>query len=323
MAKKKSTANMVTQQSVALAEFAATVLMAAEEFGLRNEPIHDFPLEDDERGIVAELPGISASLSSQLKATTGTFTVADTASIVSFLAESLLDSERLQRVKLLVISEKLSDCLIASLVPAIPARGKAGKSRLAGTVYQFRVTLMGAQPPIWRRIQVQDCTLDKLHEHIQTAMGWTNSHLHQFDIDGKCYGEPELLNNGFENFRCVDSTKTTLSQILHGTGEPCVFKYEYDFGDGWEHEIVFEGIPTVDHKAKYPLCLEGERACPPEDCGGIGGYHELVKACSNPKHKKHASMLEWIGGRFDSEDFDAKQATKKMKKGLPHWGSMR
>lgn len=192
-----------------------------------------------------------------------------------------------------------------------------------GIIYQFRITLLGANPPIWRRIQVENCTLDKLHEHIQTAMGWTNSHLHQFEIKGERYGDLELLDDGFEDFECVDSTKTLLSTILPKTGKRFDFKYEYDFGDGWEHEVLFEGTPPVDPKAKYPLCLEGERACPPEDCGGVWGYADFLKAIRNPKHAEHENMLEWIGGQFDPEKFDAKRATKEMKKGLPDWRSLR
>jgi hypothetical protein len=186
-------------------------------------------------------------------------------------------------------------------------------------VFQFKITLLGVKPPIWRRILVPDCTLDKLHEHIQTSMGWTNSHLHQYNIKGERFGDPELLDDGFEDFECVDSTKTILSDILPKTGKRFSFRYEYDFGDGWEHEVVFEGCPAVDPKTKYPLCMEGERACPPEDCGGVYGYGDFLEAISNKKHDDHKSMLEWVGGWFDPEEFDAATATKAMKKGLPDW----
>jgi hypothetical protein len=193
----------------------------------------------------------------------------------------------------------------------------------AESVFQFKITLLGVEPPIWRRIQVRDCTLDELHEHIQTAMGWSKSHLHQFEIKGERYGDPALLDDGFEDFDCVDSTKTLLSSLLPKTGRRFAFKYEYDFGDSWEHEVSFEGRPPADPKVKYPLCVEGERACPPEDCGGVWGYGDFLAAIRNPKHKDHKSMLEWIGGRFDSDDFNANEATKAMKKGLPDWRSMR
>ena len=141
---------------------------------------------------------------------------------------------------------------------------------------------------------------------------------------GRLPDRPVVLtfDDGFEDFECVDSTKTKLSSILPAKGNKFRFKYEYDFGDGWEHEVLFEGCPTVDPKAKYPLCLEGERACPPEDCGGIWGYADVLEAIRNPKHEEHENMLKWIGP-IDPEKFDVKQATKEMKKGLPDWRSMR
>lgn len=141
----------------------------------------------------------------------------------------------------------------------------------AGILHQFKITLLDIKPTIWRRIQVQDCTLDKLHEHIQTAMGWTNSHLHQFEIKGKRYGDLELLDDDFGDAECVDSTKTMVSKIVSKSAKRFAFKYEYDFGDGWDHEVVFEGCPLLDKDTKYPLCLEGERACPPKDVGGVWG----------------------------------------------------
>jgi len=189
----------------------------------------------------------------------------------------------------------------------------------AKAIYQFRITLTDSKPSIWRRIQVKDCTLDKLHEHIQTSMGWTNSHLHEFKINGERHGDPELLDDECDDFPCIDSTITKIRKIVPANKKPFSFEYKYDFGDGWDHEILFEGNPTPDPKAKYPLCLEGERACPPEDCGGLRGYYEFLKAIKNPKHKEHARMLQWIGGKFDPNAFDADQATKAMKKGLPNW----
>src|SRR5262249_26892291 len=129
----------------------------------------------------------------------------------------------------------------------------------ADRLYQFKITLLESHPPIWRRIQVQDCTLDKLHEHIQTAMGWTNSHLHHFRIGEQLYGDPDLMQENFEEMEYKDSTTTKISDILPRTGRRFRFQYEYDFGDSWYHEVLFEGVVRADPKVKYPLCLEGER----------------------------------------------------------------
>ena len=321
MARKKPTATDLTEQSVALAEFAAQALVAAEQLAIKKKVVDGFYLDDSERAIAADLPSLSATIKKKLAKKDASFTITATASIVIALAESLLDGEPLKRLKLLFIARKLMDCLQSNVVSSVPAKAK--KSKPTDTLYQFKITLLSAKPPIWRRIQVKDCTLDKFHEHIQTAIGWTNSHLHQFDINGKRYGDPELLDDGFEDFDGVDSTKTNLSQILPKTGKQFTFKYEYDFGDGWEHEVLFEGSPPAVPKAKYPLCLEGKRACPPEDCGGVWGYADFLEVIRNKKHEQHKDMLEWIGGEFDSEDFDPRAATKDMQKGLPDWRSMR
>jgi len=196
---------------------------------------------------------------------------------------------------------------------------KTRKPKATGTVYQFKITLKGVKTPIWRRIQVTDCTLDKLHEHIQTSMGWTNSHLHRFRIGDKQYGDPMLMEEDMEEYGYIDSTTTMLSEIVPKGGKRLRIEYEYDFGDGWQHEVLFEGCPPVDPKAKYPLCLEGARACPPEDCGGVRGYDDFLKAIRDKHHEEHEEMLEWEGGWFDPEEFDPVTATKSMKKGLPDW----
>jgi hypothetical protein len=199
---------------------------------------------------------------------------------------------------------------------------KGGKTKTArGTLFQFKITLIGSNPPIWRRIQVKDGTLDKLHEHIQTAMGWTNSHLHQFMVDGARYGDPDLLDDDFEEFDAEDSTRTKISKVVPKTNRKFRFTYEYDFGDGWEHEIVLEGCPKPEPGTKYPICLEGERACPPEDVGGVWGYEEFLQALADPEHERHDEFSEW-SGPFAPEKFDPAEATKAMQRGLPDWRNL-
>ena len=191
----------------------------------------------------------------------------------------------------------------------------------AARVYQFKITLRYLQPPIWRRIQVEDSTLDEFHERIQTAMGWTNSHLHQFTIHGRRYGDPDILDDGFGDFECVDSTVTKISELVPADGKRLRFLYEYDFGDGWEHEVLLERCLQAQQGERYPRCVDGERACPPEDIGGVWGYAEFVEAINDPQHEQHEEFVEWAG-EFDPEEFDASQATKAMRQGLPDWRQM-
>jgi hypothetical protein len=199
-----------------------------------------------------------------------------------------------------------------------PETGTAEVTSGPSEVYQFKITLKDTKPPIWRRIQVADCTLDQLHEHIQTAMGWTNSHLHHFRINDQLYGDPMLLAGNFE-----DSTATKLSDILPRGDEEFRFEYEYDFGDGWDHEVLYERRLKSKRDVQYPLCLGGERACPPEDVGGVWGYVDFLEAVADPENDQHEEMLEWAGGSFDPEAFDAVDATMRMKGGLPDWRKMR
>jgi hypothetical protein len=242
--------------------------------------------------------------------------------MVMAAAVSLVGAEPKRQVTLLRVAKKLLDCLQVTI--AIPDLRPAKKTRAkpAGTVYQFKITLLGSRPPIWRRIQVEDGTLDKLHEHIQTAMGWTNSHLHHFRVGEQLYGDPDLVDENFEDMEYEDSTTTTISDILPKSGRRFRFQYEYDFGDSWDHEVRFEGAVPAEPKAKYPLCLEGARACPPEDVGGVWGYQDFLEAIADPDHEDHDGLLEWAGGSFDPEAFDPAKATKAMRKGLPDWRSM-
>jgi hypothetical protein len=136
------------------------------------------------------------------------------------------------------------------------------KAALDPSICQFKATLKGIRPPIWRRFQVpNDITLYKLHLVLPDVMGWFNSHLYQFVIHGTCYGDPDLDFEPGANARRV-----RLWQVLP---QPKTrFLYEYDFGDGWQHEVVLEKVLPPVEGVRYPVCLEGARACPPEDCGG-------------------------------------------------------
>ena len=166
-------------------------------------------------------------------------------------------------------------------------------------IYQLKVTLRGSKPPIWRRLLVSSkLTLFDLHKIIQIAMGWTNSHLHQFIIAGKYYSIPSEYDWG----PVIDERKYRLGEIA--PSEQSKFIYEYDFGDSWQHEILVEKILAIDPKAKYPYCLKGKRACPPDDVGGVSGFAEFLEAIKDPQHEEHETYVEWWGGQYDPEALD-------------------
>lgn len=164
-------------------------------------------------------------------------------------------------------------------------------------IYQVKVTLVGSKPPIWRRIQVSaTIKLSELHRVLQEAMGWTDSHMHAFNIGARSYGEadPEL--------EMADEGRVTLNKVVKG--EKAKFRYEYDFGDGWEHQLLVEKVLPADPDVHYPRCVTGKRRCPPEDCGGIWGYARLVEALRDPRHPEHEAMKEWYEGSLDPDEFD-------------------
>lgn len=166
-------------------------------------------------------------------------------------------------------------------------------------VFQCKVTLRGSKPPIWRRFQIaSDVTLEDLHFAVQSVMGWSNGHLHEFRIGDESYGEPHPEYGG----EMLDERKVTLQRIANV--ERAHFLYIYDFGDNWQHIVQVEKILPQDPEMRYPVCLAGKRACPPEDCGGIWGYMGLPEIISNPKHKEYDAMMEWLGDEFDPEEFD-------------------
>lgn len=179
-------------------------------------------------------------------------------------------------------------------------------------IYRLKVALRGIRPSIWRRLEVPaDLTLFELHRVIQGAMGWTDSHLHQFLHRGTYYGAPDYEFG----MPTVSERRTKLLDLL---GQPRDrLNYEYDFGDSWEHDVVLEAIIEPEPGARYPRVVAGKRACPPEDVGGYRGYAEFVAAVSDPNHEEHASMLDWVGGRFDRERFDLLVANDRIPKKRP------
>ena len=216
-----------------------------------------------------------------------------------------------EKQRLMAVQTKISRIFekdhAALFEPMMPKSGR--KSACSGQLIQFRISLLDIKPTIWRRIQIQDCSLAELHRHIQAAMGWEDYHLHQFLINGKSYGPADANDFGTQ---VVDEDVVRLSQLLPKSGERLRWMYEYDFGDSWMHELLFEGYPPIDQKTKYPSCLEGARACPPEDVGGSMGYAQYLEAIANPGHRQHDELLAWRG-RFAPEVFDAAKVTRTMR----------
>jgi hypothetical protein len=188
-------------------------------------------------------------------------------------------------------------------------RRRFGEVASGDQIAQIKVTLLDTDPPVWRRLIVPaTIRLDRLDRVIQAGMGWTNSHLHMFVHHTGRYGipDPELPLH--------DERKITLSDLARREGDS--FGYEYDFGDGWEHDILLEKLIAAEPDGRYPACVAGDRACPPEDCGGTPGYQELVEILADPGRGEHEDMLRWLGidngHEFDPARFDVDEANRRL-----------
>ncbi len=180
---------------------------------------------------------------------------------------------------------------------------RSSASATNSAMYQLKLSLSGT--PAWRRLLVrEDMNIGLLHAVIQVAMGWTNSHLHLFFINNKLYTDPSTSDNmDIDGPPELDEGKSTLKEVA--PREKTKFTYEYDFGDSWEHKVTVEKIHAPDGKRKhFAECIDGRGGCPPEDCGGVGGYAELLDIMKEPGHSEYESMKEWLGDRFDPEKLD-------------------
>lgn len=178
------------------------------------------------------------------------------------------------------------------------------------TIYQLKITLQDSKPPIWRRIQTHgSVTLAELHRIIQAAMGWENQHLHQFIIGDHVYGPatPGLDEAGID---ARDERRARLNEVAPREGSK--FTYQYDFGDDWEHAILVERILEPEPGARYPRCLAGRRACPPEDSGGVWGYEQLMETLRNPGDPEYAEMREWVGSQFNPDAFSLDETNAEL-----------
>ena len=178
--------------------------------------------------------------------------------------------------------------------------------------YQVKVTVIGSEPSIWRRIQVPgNISLHRLHLILQAVLGWQNYHLYRFHVGGADFGIPDPEEDAFNETEVRDARRAKLRRIV--PMDETRFLYEYDFGDSWEHEVSVERIGLKEPKVLYPVCVAGARACPPEDCGGIPGYAELVKVLGDPSHEDYHHMKEWAGPHFDPEKFSLANVNRLLK----------
>jgi hypothetical protein len=194
---------------------------------------------------------------------------------------------------------------------AAPAPDPSPRTSAGGDMFQLKVTLLDTQPPIWRRVLVDGAsTLDHLHEVIQAAFGWWNYHLHEFEVGRTRYSVPDPDVDWGDPPR--DERRSRIDAIA---GEGSSFGYTYDFGDGWEHKITVEKVLPGDATPTLPACIDGRRACPPEDCGGTWGFRELLEILADPSHPDHDERREWIGHPFDPEAFAPNEFEDNLRNG--------
>jgi hypothetical protein len=184
-----------------------------------------------------------------------------------------------------------------------------GRTARARTVHTIKVTLAGSRPPIWRRLQVpSDTTLRTLHQVLQAVFGWEGYHMWVFETPSGRYGMTD------RELRIGSAAAKRLDQIAPGPKDR--FGYTYDFGDNWEHDLLVETVTDPEPGIAYPRCLTGRRGCPPEDCGGIWGYEDLLEILADPAHEEHQDRLEWLGldsaDQFDPAAFDPADANAAL-----------
>ena len=176
------------------------------------------------------------------------------------------------------------------------------------TVHTLRISLNDVESEVWRRVVVEsDTPLPMLAHILERVMGWQGHHLHLFDARGILFGQ---VDDDFETDHLIDENAANVGHLLPGEGD--TMRWDYDFGDGWEHQIVAESIGEPTEGQRLPICLDGANACPPEDCGGPHGYADLLAVLADPKHPDHAHLKSWAPKNFDPTKFDLKVANRLL-----------
>jgi hypothetical protein len=236
------------------------------------------------------------------------FTLDELDELLDHVETSVRRAKGNEKQKVLRIAEKVSELLGSNIDPDDVSEQRLPKETTV--VFQIKVSLMGIAPLIWRRVQTLDCTLADLHDLLQVTMGWEFEHLYRFIIGGVDYADLDMA--GDEDAQ--DACDTNLSAILPAQNRRPRFHYLYDFGDQWMHQLVVEERLSPEQGTKYPICVAGQRACPPEDCGGPWGYPDFVETISDAHHRRHEETLEWVGGEFDPERFDLDSVNKELRR---------
>lgn len=185
-----------------------------------------------------------------------------------------------------------------------PRAAAARSLKSPRTIHELEISLREIEPRVWRRFAVRSTiSLARLHDVIQVVMGWYDCHLHEFSTrDGRRYA-PRSPDMDLEwDADVIDSRRAKLGSLLPRAGSRAV--YQYDFGDSWELDLKVVAIRAPATGVRYPCCLAGERACPPEDVGGVYGYAEMLEALRDPQHEEHVNFVEWLDEPFDPEAFD-------------------
>ena len=181
----------------------------------------------------------------------------------------------------------------------------------AGELFRLRITLKGSKPSVWREAEVASAmTLAALHDVLQVLMGWEDCHLWAFEVGARRFEPPDPEGMSFAETRPEDPARVTLGDLLAGSGQK--FAYNYDFGDDWWVEIALVGKSEPAPNARYPRCVGGERAGPPEDCGGPHAFQELLEAHKNPRARRAKELLEWVGEDWDPGAFDPTTVNKAL-----------
>jgi hypothetical protein len=202
----------------------------------------------------------------------------------------------------------------SSLAPQQPVAPAQPVADLLAVDVQLRIELLHIKPMVWRRVIVPETlTLARLHRVLQVALGWSNSHLHEYEIARQRYGRsnPE----SFDSEPVRDERRYRLAKFVEQRVRSLV--YLYDFGDGWEHRVVLEDVVAPPKTGQRIRCIAGENACPPEDVGGPPGYEEFLRVIADPQHEQHEDRLLWIGYLFDPTQVDLKTVNKQLAKIKP------